>query len=61
MNNNEINFEYFSLLSPPEGYKLGKAIGTTYSLDLKTALSVPLAFHFRYNQNGLEVALITAP
>lgn len=58
MNNNEINFEYFSLLSPPEGYKLGKAIGTTYSLDLKTALSVPLAFHFRY---GIDAELINDP
>lgn len=58
MDNNEINFEYFSLLTPPEGYTLGMAIGTTYSLDLTTALSVPLAFHFR---NGIDPELISDP
>ena len=58
MDNSEINFEYYSLLAPPEGYILGKAIGTTYSLDLTTALSIPLAFHFR---NGIDPELITDP
>ena len=31
-------------LHPPAGYKLDDAIGTTYSLDLMTLLTVPLAF-----------------
>lgn len=58
MDNTEINFEYYSLLTPPEGYTLSKAIGTTYSLDLTTALSVPLAFHFR---NGINPESIKDP
>jgi hypothetical protein len=32
------------LLRPPAGYDLDQAVGTTYSLDLLTALTVPLAF-----------------
>ena len=35
---------YLSALRPPDGYTLDRAIGTTYSLDLVTLLSVPLAF-----------------
>lgn len=35
---------YLSALRPPTGYRLDRAIGTTYSLDLMTLLSVPLAF-----------------
>jgi hypothetical protein len=31
-------------LRPPAGYELERAIGTTYSLDLMTLLTVPLAF-----------------
>ncbi len=31
-------------LRPPTGYELDEAIGTTFSLDLMTLLSVPLAF-----------------
>lgn len=31
-------------LRPPAGYRLDRAIGTTFSLDLLTLLSVPLAF-----------------
>ncbi|HOO50335.1 MAG TPA: phospholipase D family protein, partial [Alphaproteobacteria bacterium] len=33
-----------SVLRPPSGYELEYAIGTTYSLDLYTLLTVPLAF-----------------
>lgn len=58
MDNSEINLDYYSLLTPPEGYSLGKAIGTTYSLDLRTALSIPLAFHFK---NGIDPELMTDP
>lgn len=35
-------------LRPPAGYTLGRAVGTTYTLDLPALLSVPLAFTF-YN------------
>lgn len=33
-------------LRPPEGYKLDRAIGTSYSLDLLALLTAPLAFTF---------------
>ncbi len=36
----------FGLLRPPENYQLDRAIGTTYSLDLLTFLTIPLAFTF---------------
>lgn len=36
--------DLFSVLRPPPGYELDRAIGTTFSLDLLTLLSVPLAF-----------------
>lgn len=31
-------------LAPPRGYRLGQAVGTTFTLDLHAALAVPLAF-----------------
>ena len=34
------------LLRPPPGYRLDVAIGTTFSLDLLSALIVPLSFAF---------------
>ena len=34
----------FDSLRPPIGYRLDSAVGTTYSLDLMTLLTVPLAF-----------------
>lgn len=34
------------VLRPPAGYQLDRAIGTTFSLDLMTLLTVPLAFTF---------------
>ncbi len=36
----------FGLLRPPDEYQLDRAIGTTFSLDLLTLLTVPLAFTF---------------
>ena len=33
-------------LRPPAGYRLDRAVGTTYSLDLLTLLTAPLAFTF---------------
>jgi hypothetical protein len=35
---------YLSALRPPPGYRLDRAIGTTYSLNLITLLSLPLSF-----------------
>ena len=35
---------YLSALRPPPGFQLDRAIGTTYSLDLITLLSLPLSF-----------------
>ena len=36
----------FESLRPPEGYELGFALGTTYSLDLTTLLTIPIGFAF---------------
>ncbi len=38
--------DYGELLSPPEGYKLDRAVGTTYSLDIETLISIPVALAF---------------
>ena len=38
--------DYRELLTPPEGYIVDYAVGTTYSLDLQALLTVPLAFGF---------------
>ena len=35
--------DYGKLLLPPEGYKLEKAVGTSYSLDLESLLSVVIS------------------
>lgn len=35
-------------LAPPPGFELSRAVGTTFTLDLATALSVPLAFASRH-------------
>ena len=35
--------QYNNLLSPPEGFRLDMAVGTTYSMDLETLLGIPLA------------------
>jgi len=47
MHKEKNKYDYGTLLAPPIGYELTKAIGTTYSLDLKALLSVPISFHFR--------------
>jgi len=36
----------FESIRPPEGYELSFALGTTYSLDLTTLLTVPIGFAF---------------
>ncbi len=53
-------------LRPPPGHSLDRAVATTYTLDLETALMVPLAFAgFRFDeeQDPVEVmeALRAAP
>ena len=43
----------FDLLRPPEGYDLNYAVGTTYSLDLTTLLTVPVGFaYLDYDGSG---------
>lgn len=37
---------FFELLKPPEGYKVNFAVGTTFSLDLTTLLTLPIGFAF---------------
>jgi len=47
MNKDNNKFEFGELLTiNEEGYKFAKAIGTTYSLDLKALIAVPVAFRF---------------
>ena len=38
---------FLDTLRPPDGYAFDRAVGTTFTLDLMTLLSVPLAFTFR--------------
>ena len=38
--------DLFTILGPPDGYQLDQAIGTTFSLNMLTLLTVPLAFTF---------------
>ena len=44
--------DLFAVLRPPDGYLLDQAIGTTFSLDLLTLLTVPLAFTFFSGADG---------
>jgi hypothetical protein len=43
----------FEALRPPEGFRFDQGIGTTYSLDLLTLLTAPLAFTW-FEQQGEE-------
>ena len=48
-------------LRPPEGYELDYAVATTFTLDLDTALSVPLSFlPRRLAESGDPIALMEA-
>lgn len=47
-------------LQPPEGYALDEGIGTTYSLDLVTLLSTPLAFT-QYEWEDAKGAMTSNP
>lgn len=45
-------------LRPPVGYRLGRAVGTSYTLDLIALLTAPLAFTFfdAHDEEGVPVA-----
>ena len=43
---------YGKLISPPEGFELTKAIGTTYSLDLYALLAIPVALFYAKSMEG---------
>lgn len=48
--------DYGKLLMPPDGYETSFAIGTTYSLNLKTMLHIPLAlFHSKYLSEATDI------
>ena len=48
-------------LQPPPGHTLDHAVGTTFTLDLETALMVPLAFAgFRFDENLDPVEIMEA-
>ena len=46
---------YIDALRPPSDYQLSWGIGTTYSLELETLLSVPLAFSLYECKNQKEI------
>lgn len=56
--------DYGELLQAPEGYSLELAVATTYSLDLKALLVLPIALHFRNTFEGKltgdELAILEA-
>ena len=48
-------------LRPPPGHSLDRAVATTYTLDLETALMVPLAFAgFRFDEEQDPVEVMEA-
>lgn len=44
--------DYGRLLNPPVGFRLERAIATTYTLDLITLLSIPVALFYHKNLDG---------
>lgn len=44
--------DYGRLLNPPECFRLERAVATTYSLDLITLLSIPVALFYNKNLDG---------
>ena len=44
--------DYGRLLIPPEGYLLRQAVATTYSVDLDTLLSIPVALYYAQTLEG---------
>lgn len=45
--------DYGHMLMPPQGYRLAKAIAATYSLDLNTLLSIPIALFYAQTMEGI--------
>jgi hypothetical protein len=45
--------DYGEMLFPPEGFRLVKAIAVTYSLDLNTLLSIPIALFYAQTLEGI--------
>ena len=43
---------YGDLLSPPEGFELTKAVGTTFTLDLYALLAIPVAMFYAKSMEG---------
>ncbi len=56
--------DYGRLLIPPEGFTLRQAVATTYSVDLDTLLSIPIALYYAQtlegDLQGKDVQLIRA-
>jgi len=46
--------DYGERLIPPTGYRLSRAVVATYSLDLNTLLSIPVALFYSQTLEGLE-------
>ena len=44
--------DYGELLLPPDGFKLTHAVATTYSVDLDTLLSIPVALYYAQTLEG---------
>src|SRR4051794_34374684 len=44
--------DYGELLKPPEGYRLDRAVAATYSADLGTLLSIPVALVYAQTMEG---------
>jgi hypothetical protein len=44
--------DYGAMLIPPSGYRLAKAVAATYTLDLNTLLSIPVALFFSQTLEG---------
>ena len=52
LNYQDNRLDYGKLLNAPEGFKLDRAVATTYSLDLITLLSIPVALFYQKNMDG---------
>jgi HKD family nuclease len=49
---NKHRLDYGTMLIPPKGYRLAKAVAATYTLDLNTLLSIPVALFFSQTLEG---------
>lgn len=58
---NKNRLDYGEHLIPPKGYELARAIATTFSLDLNTLLTVPIAMCFGHTLEGDVEDMRVAP